>query len=135
MKILVEEVDSILAREAGKALPEKCETGKVEFVISDLWTQEVCIVSTLGRYGGFLRWFICPGCNQRVGKLYLPIGNHAFLCRHCYKLGYRAQFIRDCRKTSNNKEKTKRQNRLEILKQLQEMLKGRKRKTNRKEMI
>ena len=98
MKILIEDTDSILAREAGKALAESLETGRVELEISGVGIQEVDVISTPGRYGGFLRWFMCPGCGRRVGKLYLPVGRCAFLCRHCYNLGYQAQQIRAFRK-------------------------------------
>lgn len=128
MKILVEDADSILAREVGKTLPQDLEAGRVELEISGIGTQEVDIISTPGRYGGFLRWFVCPGCRRRVGKLYLPIGKNAFLCRYCYKLGYQAQFIRGFRKTGFSKGKTKRQKGLEMLKQLREILKDKNKK-------
>ena len=126
MRILVEDVDSILAREIGKALPEECETGKVELEISGIGTQEIYIVSTSGRYGGFLRWFICPACNRRVGKLYLPTGKYAFLCRYCYNLGYRAQQIREFRKPELRKGKKKKETlkdqRMRLLKEFIKMM-------------
>lgn len=102
MKRLVEDVDSILAREVGEILPRDVEVGAVELDISGIGVQEVKIVSTPGRYGGFLRWFLCPGCGCRVGRLCLPTGKCAFLCRHCYNLGYRAQYIRAYRKPESH---------------------------------
>ena len=33
-------------------------------------------------------WFSCPGCLKPVGKLYLPPGKTAFLCRTCHNLTY-----------------------------------------------
>lgn len=109
MKRLVEDVDGILAREVGKALPEDVEAGRVELEISGVGIQEVDIISTPGRYGGFLRWFVCPGCEQRVGKLYLPTGKYAFLCRHCYRLGYQAQYSRAHRKPEPREVKERRE--------------------------
>ncbi|RJR23629.1 hypothetical protein C4578_04110 [Candidatus Microgenomates bacterium] len=37
-------------------------------------------------YGGRRPWFICPGCGQRKGKLFLK--NEQFLCRKCHDLTY-----------------------------------------------
>jgi hypothetical protein len=36
-------------------------------------------------------WFLCPGCNRRMGVLYLSPGRSAFRCRGCYGLRYRSQ--------------------------------------------
>ena len=36
-------------------------------------------------------WFLCPNCDRRAGKLYLPLGGRHFLCRRCYDLGYESQ--------------------------------------------
>jgi len=95
--------------------------------------QEIEIVSTPGQFGGFLHWFICPGCNRRTGRLYLPISQGAFLCRHCYKLGYRQQLLREFRKTQYEKKiKTKfvdrRKEQLRILNQLFKWLNSRNKK-------
>lgn len=132
MKRIIEDVDSITAREVGKALPEEVETGRVELETSGVGIQEIDIVSTPGRYGGFLRWFVCPGCGRRVGKLYLPTGKWAFLCRHCHKLGYQAQFSREFRKAGPNEWKTKREERTEMLRRIKEVLKD---KDKREELI
>lgn len=128
MKRLVEDMDSIVARDVGETLPEGLETGRIELEISGIGIQEVDIISTPGRYGGFLRWFLCPGCFKRVGKLYLPVGKSAFLCRHCYDLGYQAQQIREFRKQKFKRPKTKRQSRAETLRILKEMLKNKDKK-------
>ena len=129
MKSLVECADSINARDIGRALPDNLESGRIELEISGIGIQEVEIISTSGQYGGFLRWCICPGCSRRVGKLYLPTGGYAFLCRHCHNLGYRQQQLRDFRKTQYEKKiKTKLEKRskeqLRILKELIRMLKA-----------
>jgi hypothetical protein len=39
-------------------------------------------------------WFLCPGCNRRMGVLYLSPGRTEFRCRGCYSLRYRSQ-LRD----------------------------------------
>jgi hypothetical protein len=33
-------------------------------------------------------WFSCPRCHKRAGKLYLPPGKNAFLCRTSHDLTY-----------------------------------------------
>lgn len=40
-------------------------------------------------YGGWRNWFLCPGCDKRVGKLYH--GKEGFACRSCYDLNYLSQ--------------------------------------------
>jgi hypothetical protein len=40
-------------------------------------------------YGGARPWFICPGCGERTGKLYL--GGRRFFCRRCCGLVYQSQ--------------------------------------------
>jgi hypothetical protein len=39
-------------------------------------------------FNGERVWFSCPGCEKRVGKLYLPPGKNTFLCRSCHDLTY-----------------------------------------------
>ena len=34
------------------------------------------------------RMFLCPGCNRRCEKLYLPPNGPGFACRSCYSLTY-----------------------------------------------
>lgn len=47
-------------------------------------------------FGGFRRWFRCPGktdfagCGRVVSALYLPEGATRFCCRHCWNLSYRS---------------------------------------------
>lgn len=50
-------------------------------------------------YGGVRPWFVCPECDTRRRKLYLPPrrGAGRYLCRECYDLGYRSS------RTSGNK--------------------------------
>jgi hypothetical protein len=37
-------------------------------------------------FGGTRLWFLCAGCNRRVGALYF--GSEGLKCRHCYQLTY-----------------------------------------------
>ena len=100
MKRLVEETFSITARQAANALPADVNHGMVEVVIAGGYLQQIRLLSTPGNAGGFVHWFLCPGCNHRARKLYLPLGEAAFLCRKCHNLGYAAQqsraFKRKC---------------------------------------
>ena len=41
-------------------------------------------------WGALRYWFTCPRCGRRVGKVYLPPGDHDFACRRCHKLAYRS---------------------------------------------
>jgi hypothetical protein len=50
----------------------------------------VRLVATCPHFGGLRRWFACPRCARRVGKLYLPPGETYFGCRTCYGLTYRS---------------------------------------------
>ena len=94
MKRLVEETFSMTAKKAGKALQKATEEGIIELEIAGQYTQQIEIVSTASNLEGFVRWFVCPGCRSRVGKLYLPVGEAVFLCRKCHDLAYRAQQLR-----------------------------------------
>lgn len=55
----------------------------------------VRLVSTPCNYGGMRHWFSCPGCGQRVAKIFLP-GNiyrdgrlcEEWRCRGCWGLSY-----------------------------------------------
>jgi len=35
---------------------------------------------------GFIFWFICDGCQNKVRNLYLPTHSDKFLCRNCHNL-------------------------------------------------
>ena len=98
MKRLVEDTFHITAKEAAKALPKSAEAGKILLEIADSYSQEIAVVSTASNLECLVRWFICPACQNRVGKLYLPFGEAVFLCRKCHDLGYRAQQLRAFRK-------------------------------------
>lgn len=52
--------------------------------------QTIKLTWTPCRFGGQRKWFDCPLCHRRVGKLYLPNfrPSHAWYCRHCYDLTY-----------------------------------------------
>ena len=70
MKRFVEDTFSITAKKAGTALPKFMNKGIIELEIAGQYTQQIEIVSTASNLEGFVRWFICPGCRSRVGKLY-----------------------------------------------------------------
>lgn len=129
MRGLVEDAISINARDIGKALPDIAEFGLVELEISGLGIQEVEVVSTPGHFGGLLRWFICPGCKRRMGKLYMPRRGGVFLCRQCHRLGYKQQLLRAFRKTqyekkAESKQDKKRDEKLRIIRMLIDRLKA-----------
>ena len=129
MRGLVEDAISIHAQDIGKALPDTGEFGIVELEISGVGIQEIEIVSTPGHFGGLLRWIICPGCKRRMGKLYMPGRAHVFLCRQCHRLGYKQQLLRAFRKTQydkkiKSKRDKKRNEELNVLRKLIEMLKA-----------
>ena len=51
--------------------------------------QDIQLVSTEPNYGGVRWWFLCPKCDRRVSRLYLPTrGCFRFFCRLCYDLTY-----------------------------------------------
>jgi len=94
MKRLVENTFSITAKKVGKALPKAEKEGTIELEVAGKYIQQIAIVSTASNLEGFVRWFVCPGCGNRVGKLYLPAGEVVFFCRKCHDLAYRAQQLR-----------------------------------------
>jgi hypothetical protein len=49
------------------------------------------IQSSPCNYGGFRYWVICPYCNRKVRKLYLPPNDEYFACRYCLKLTYESK--------------------------------------------
>jgi hypothetical protein len=102
MKRLVEETFSLTAKQAAHALPIAVDQGTVEFKIADRYVQQIRIVTTPGNAGGIVHWFLCPGCKHRARKLYLPLGEAAFLCRKCHNLGYGAQQSRVLRRKTIN---------------------------------
>jgi len=61
------------------------------------FNQWIGLQQTFPRVGGVRWWFTCPTnrsrryCFRRVEKLYLPPGENAFACRHCYKLSYESR--------------------------------------------
>ncbi len=106
MKKLVEETYYITAKQVAGALPEDTKAGVVELTIAGSYIQEITVVSTASNLDGFVRWFICPGCSNRVGKLYLPTDEAVFLCRKCHNLAYRAQQIRAFKKPEQARDKS-----------------------------
>ncbi len=71
------------------------ETPWVILRYSLAWTGEaieclIPLVTTRPSLGGLRRWFACPLCGRRVGKLYLPPGKQYLGCRVCFGLTYRS---------------------------------------------
>jgi len=60
------------------------ESTNVEYVVRFDYTEP--------NFGGVRPWFMCPECDTRRRKLYLPPRRNAdrYLCRECYDLGYRS---------------------------------------------
>ena len=106
MKRFVEDTFSITAKRAGKALRKAVKEGTIVLEVAGQYIQEITVVSTASNLDGFVRWFICPGCKYRVGKLYLPTCEVAFLCRKCHDLAYRSQQLRAFKKPEKAKDKT-----------------------------
>lgn len=52
------------------------------------WTQVVTFSRTRAYLGGHHRWFTCPSCPRRCGRLYLPACGTQWKCRTCYDLLY-----------------------------------------------
>jgi hypothetical protein len=50
--------------------------------------ERVRLSQTRVHFGGTRSWFLCPGCDRRVGVLY---GGSRFRCRHCHNLRYASQ--------------------------------------------
>lgn len=50
--------------------------------------QFVRIKPTQPNYGGKRWWFMCPDCDRRAGKLFLPPRRLHFRCRACHDLSY-----------------------------------------------
>lgn len=129
MKKFVENLPRIDIKDIKELLAESRGKYKIELTISNKYTQVVDITSTIGNFGGFVYWFICPGCKRRVKKIYLFQNENVFLCRHCHHLAYRTQNLRDFRKTEYIR-KIKRQDvfkrrikkRVDILKELEKLL-------------
>ena len=67
------------------------------------WSQTIRLTWTPCHFGGRRRWFLCPLCSRRVGKVYLPTTYwretgervNVFLCRHCFDLTYEQRRSRD----------------------------------------
>lgn len=55
--------------------------------------EEIALDFTECTYGGERPWFLCPGCDRRVGIL--ALAEKYFRCRHCYDLKYTSQFETD----------------------------------------
>lgn len=129
MKKLVENLPRIDIKDIKELLAESREKYKVELTISNKYIQEIDITSTIGNFGGFVYWFVCPGCKGRAKKLHLSQNENVFLCRHCHHLAYRTQNLRDLRKTKYIRKikkeaisKKRIKKRMYILKELEKLL-------------
>ena len=111
MRRLIEDSESIPANIAGSTLSYRKASGEIEISFNQgIVTQKVKIISTPANFSGYIRWFCCPSCNKRVGKLYLPYGEEYFLCRHCHNLKYKDQFVRKRKEASLGKKHEKKAN-------------------------
>lgn len=54
----------------------------------EVFHQYILLKATHPYFGGLRWWFICPLCNGRVGKLYMPPDCRSFACRECFDLTY-----------------------------------------------
>lgn len=99
MKKLIEELPCIDIRNIKSVFNRDKGKHRIELIISDKYVQVIDINSTVGNFGGFVYWFICPGCRKRIKKIYLSIEEKVFLCRNCYNLAYKTQNLREFRKT------------------------------------
>lgn len=52
--------------------------------------QTISLDSTTPQFGGVRWWFLCE-CGDRCSKLYLPVGEDHFRCRHSLGLTYQSQ--------------------------------------------
>jgi len=50
------------------------------------------VLVTASAVGKAKRWFACPHCRRRVGRLYAPSADQPFACRHCWHLRYASQY-------------------------------------------
>jgi len=129
MKKLVEDLPCIDIKDLKDIFGKDKQKYKIELIISDQNIQEINITSTIGNFGGFVYWFICPSCGRRVKKFYLFHDTNIFLCRYCQNSAYKTQNLREFRKTRYVR-KTKEKNdfnkiikkREELLKKLEELI-------------
>ena len=108
MKRLVEDTFCLTPKEAAQALPKGAESGRISLEIAGKYIQNIVIVSTASNLEGLINWFLCPACQNRVGKLYLPSREVVFLCRKCHDLAYRAQQLRAFKKPEGRKTEARR---------------------------
>ncbi len=115
MKRMIENADTIRAQEVGAALPRDVTDGMVEIEIVGIGIQELVVISSEANFGGHQRWLTCPSCGRRVGKLYLPPNEIAFLCRRCHHLAYRNQIVRDGRRRRKDRRTRQQHERLALM--------------------
>jgi hypothetical protein len=51
-------------------------------------TDRIRLIKQRTNFGGVRFMFLCPSCQRRAAKLYLPGGGVYFRCRRCYNLTY-----------------------------------------------
>jgi hypothetical protein len=52
------------------------------------FNQDIPLSKTKPNFGGIRWWYKCPKCELRVSRLYRPLNEHCFFCRHCHNLDY-----------------------------------------------
>jgi hypothetical protein len=66
--------------------------------------ERVPLSKTPVNFGGERCWFLCPGCDRRVGVLY---GDTLFRCRHCHNLRYDSQRVSKRHRAISRIQKTR----------------------------
>jgi hypothetical protein len=53
--------------------------------------REIPLKKSTPNYGGERTWLVCPQCDKKINRLYLPPDGREFACRECHRLRYRSQ--------------------------------------------
>ena len=106
--MIVEDCGTIDIRDLLRALADRADewVGRPEFngfpsapvTITATWqdgTQSaftVGLTATRPYFGGFRRWYVCPRCERRAGKLYIAEELRQVGCQACLRLVYATQY-------------------------------------------
>ena len=69
-----------------------------ETVVNIVWFE-----STRCNYGGYRKWFLCPGCSNRAAVIFK--NERRFLCRTCCRLTYQSQCWDEIDRSANKARK------------------------------
>jgi hypothetical protein len=87
MKNLVESCQRIDINELVRTTKAELLKLRLQSRINSL-EQDLEVITTPCRFGGHRYWFVCPGCNHKVGVLYRPPLSNELRCRKCHNLTY-----------------------------------------------